>query len=189
MGIFDYFKQKKALKKAFEEKKEELELEFMKERHEQKLDLDRRKKEIDLIVAEKRAELERERLEYQIQEQKSRLQEAMADEYDENDEHEQDSPEMRLIAPIVANLLNKNTQSNLSINNSKEQSTLSPKIEGSGLVSYTDEEIEAIYQNADKKYITMARGMPDSVIATFIKQKIPNIDEDTLKRAIVRVKR
>ena len=131
-------------------------------------------------------EMRRMEMEMRRLEMKRQLEE-MKEELYGDEEEETDSPEMQLLAPIVAGMLNKSQKPNPQIQSEKISPIQNPA-NSEGKAHFSDEEIEQIYQAADKRYTSMAKGMPDSLVATFIKQKVPNIDDDSLQRAIKRVK-
>lgn len=165
----------------------ELEKEYQREKNEIRLDAERRRKEIELTVKEKRSQLEAQRLEYEIQRARAELDEALGvGEALDEIEGDSDSEAIKMGMDILDRFKGyaQPPANSTPENYSPQISTVTP-----AGIHYTDEEIETIYQAADKSFIAAAKAMPAALVEKFIKQKIPNIDEDTLKRAIARVKR
>lgn len=164
----------------------EIEKEFIRERNEQKLELERRRKEIDLLTAEKRAAVERARLDYQLREEEERLKEDFAEEIDDDDDGN-DSEMMKILAPAIAKFINPNQSQPAAVFKSDDDAYKPPN--PPAMVELSDDEINTIYQATDKKYIAMARIMPDDKIKSFLLSRYPNLSDDTIKRAILRIKR
>lgn len=177
MGFFDLFNPHGA-------EKWELEKEFMRERHEQKLDLERRKVEARISVEEKKAELERARLDYQLRDEQEKLKEDFEPIIDE--ESEEDSPMMKMLAPIAAKLLNNNAQPPTPTSSESLNPVETLKTQA---VSFSDEEIDIIYKELPDAYKKIAKTLPDEEIRKFIKRRYPTITEECLIRASARTKR
>lgn len=180
MGFFD-----KIFNSRQNAEKWELEKEFLREKNDQKLELERRRKEIELLTAEKRAALERARLEYQLREEEERLKEDFAEEIDDDDG--EDSEMMKILAPAIAKFINPNQSQPAAVFKSDDDAYKPPN--PPAMVELSDDEINTIYQATDKKYIAMARIMPDDKIKSFLLSRYPNLSDDTIKRAILRIKR
>jgi len=167
----------------------ELEKEFLRERHDQKLDLERRRKEIDLLTAEKRSQLERARLDYQIKSEEEKLKEDFEDFEDETLDDGDDSQEMKLLAPFLTKILNKNTA---PVGDDSSRNTATPPTTQQAAppgLTFTDEELDEIYKSTPDQYKKLAKLMTDEQIKKFIRSRYPAITDECLSRACIRIKR
>lgn len=164
----------------------EIEKEFLKERNEQRLDIERRRKELRLTTDEKREELERKKLDYMIKEQDMRMQEDFMPVEEETDE--QDSAEMKVLAPMLARFLNPQaTSSSESVSSSQSINPTNPT-----MIHLTDAEIDELYQSTkmqQPKLVESAKGMPIELLKGMIRQQYPALDDDSVNRAAIRIKR
>jgi hypothetical protein len=168
------------IKTDFERKKEELELQYLKDKNEQELDLKRRKKELFLRVDEKKAQLEEEILNYKIEEQRAKLEEALGD---DEEELETGNAADNMLLQLGSKLLSTNSPQNSSV--SAPIVTQNVEISKQTL---TDEEIKALWDSlpADKKAI--ARIASDSQVKDYLNKNYPAIDDETIIRAIKLIK-
>ena len=185
MGLLAWIRKNKR-KEEREIQRFELERAFIQEKQEQRLEFEKRKREIELSTIEKRAELEKAKLEYDIKDHQARIQEDFGD----DEEEESDSSDINnMMAGLLGGILTKSDPQQAQ--KLEQQTTLQTPVmasETSGLVEFSDEEIKIILSSIDKKYLKMAKLMPDSTIKQLIKSKYANISEDSLNRAIVIVK-
>lgn len=182
MGLFDWFNRRS-------EEIHRQKLDFEREKHEQRLDLDRRKRELELRVREKEAELDRIRLDRQILQEKAEIEEDFSDQSDENDDTD---PTLKIFGPMIAGMINKTNSPQVNSMPTTEYPITNIDTSHVVGVEFTDEEINDIYKafkEKDPQMIDYAKSMPDNLIKTFIKQKYPQIGENSLNRMIARVKR
>jgi hypothetical protein len=186
MGLIDWFKSK------YSREKEMAEIEFIKERNEIRLEAERKRRDLELGVKGKRAELEEQRLTYQIEEQKARLDEAMGeDSDDEEEDKDPDQATLQTLMPMIQQMMNKNTsQTPATIETSTIITPLNTQTSNTVAgVTFSDDEINEIYKSLPQVYKTVARSMTDQQIIEFIKGKYPAVTEECLNRMVARVKR
>jgi len=177
MSIWALFSNKN---REFEQKKQDLELNFIRERNEQDLELKRRKKELWLRVDEKKAQLDEELLNYKIEEARAKLEEALG--YDEGDEESEGNAADNMLLQLGTKLLSANSP------HPSESEPPKTQIQETSKQSLSDEEIKIIWQTlpADKK--ALARIASDSQKREFLIKNYPNIDLDSIDRAIKLIK-
>ena len=133
--------------------------------HRQELrDLNLLKRKLDMEIMVQEAELE-----------KAKIAMELADIEAELGEEEDSSPESMLMGLIQKAMPQTQTAPipKTSIN--------AP----SGAVSFTDEQIKQIWSSVPSFYRGVAKTLSDEQVKEFIKQKQPNIDVDSLNRAIL----
>jgi len=168
------------IKTDFERKKEELELQYLKDKNEQELDLKRRKKELFLRVDEKKAQLEEEILNYKIEEQRAKLDEALGD---DDEEIDTGNAADNMLLQLGSKLLSTNSPQNSPVS----APTVTQNVEISKQ-TLTDEEIKAIWESlpADKKAI--ARIATESQVKDYLHKNFPNIDDESINRGVKLIK-
>jgi hypothetical protein len=193
MAFWDIFKTPQ---KRFDRDAERWELEkrYLEQKFEDKAEFERNRRSIDLVTLSKEAELKQARLDFEIAEQKSKLEEALGD----DDEEEQGGGEDAMFSQLIAGILTKKPE-NQSLANwgdsssqgEQQQAGFSSPIPQSATnappvstLELSDEQIRQIIKGLPKKYIEAARGYPDFVVEGFIKQKYPQIGADTMRRAL-----
>lgn len=120
--------------------------------------------------------LERQKFELEkLRWEQKQLYEEMADEEDDDDDDGDDaSPEAMLMSLLMAKF-------------NQPQQAPTPQgvpIQQVAKVHYTDEEISQILDQIPKPYLKIAKNMDDSTIQKHILAKVPNVDEDSVQRAI-----
>ena len=157
----------------------ELEKQFLQDKHEAKLRYEERRKDVEFLQIQKKAELENIKLDYEIRKHQQLIEEDFGEEIDEAEPQED-----KLLSNIFSQIMsNQNKQQSLDTFNAPG---LANDFQNSPVADsqMSDREINNLIDNVDKKYIDMARKMPNSVIKSFIKKQYPDIDEQTINRAI-----
>lgn len=122
----------------------------------------------------RRKELELERLEMRHDLEMAKLKSEIA-EYQDDDEFDLDS---QFQSFMVNSLKNKLPQ---AAPQQVQSSPLAPQPVG---VSFTDDQIKNIIHNMNPLQKIMAKRSSDDTIAGYIREKVPDIDDDSINRAI-----
>lgn len=163
MGFLDIFRQKK-------ERSPSVESEEMLQLREQKRLLMQQQQANALELMVKQQELKLREIQVKIDE--------IDDQYEDEDEFSPENMFMNIVQKAIPQF-----QAPTGVNPSKEQSVISTP--NAGGLSLTDEQLKQYWDTVPAHYKLIAKGMSDEQIKEFIKQKQPNLDANTLERAIL----
>lgn len=175
MGLFQWLFKKKPNKYVFDDSDRESSKEIREKKKEiELLKLDRENEIHKLKIMKQKLELESE-----IQE----LQEAFSDDEDFYPEKESDST-TELIKMFAPMFINKAPVS-APIPTDKASNSSNPMEQKQ---HFTDEQIKAIWDNTPKMARMFAKKADEQTIKIQIQKQIPNIDDDSIARAIKLIK-
>jgi len=126
-----------------------------------------------------REQLELEKQKFELEKLQLEIAQQRAELYEDDDE-ETDNNEMSMLMPLIMGLLNKNApvaQEPQGIPASQVAKT-----------QYTDEEIRDIITKLPRKYIKIARSMPEGTVRKLIVSHMPSVSDDTIERALIILK-
>ena len=175
MGIFDWFKRKdKRANHTFNDGDREVSVEIR-----------QKKKELELLKLERENELSKLKMfkaKLELENEIEELQEAMADNTDDMQPETDGTTELiKLFAPLLL----KNINPSASVLDVPIQS-FSPLQEQK--LSLSDEQLKEIWNRTPEMAKNYAKKAPDDTISKLILSQMPNIDADTLARALKLIK-
>lgn len=178
MGILDWFKHKEEdtteRKKPYSFTDEDRQLSYEKRKLKQQLDLEL----LRLQAARDKLQLQAD-IEIATQE----LEELRGD--DEEQVAPSGNMEEMLMAAIISKFISNKDNNPITIPTS---TSMDNNISNSGTVSFTNEQIKAIWDKLPNNQKKMAKAMSKEQLRTLIIGQIPNIDADSIDRAITLVK-
>lgn len=173
MGLFGWLKSERQEKAhAFDKEDRELSLQVRR----QKAELAQQRAQLDLELMRLRAEREKADLEAQIADARARLDDMYSD-----DEPEVDNGGSAADAMLMM-LMSKMFQSPPAAAPPASQPT-PPSAPPSG-DSISDEELQEMWEQVPSGYKKLARKMSDEQVAGYIRKQLPNIDTDSMTRAL-----
>jgi hypothetical protein len=187
MGIFSIFTKKKAENNYkgynFSDEEREFGAEIRAKNKEIKLLKLEREKELEILKYEK----DRLRLKAEINELKDELQ----PEYEEDEpmqDNQTDNTFNNLLGTVAMAMMQKNQPQHTNNLQSSNPPQTNSKNNDDGKLSLNDEQLKDIISEIPKKYLILAKTMPDDTIKQYIRGKYPELDEETINRGIKIVK-
>jgi len=186
MGLFNIFKKKDNRNNyTFGDTDRELSAEIRK----QKAEYNKARQELDLkllTLENKKKQIE---LEADIAEASQRLKEISGYDDEEEEEPETNNDFTSIISAIPMLMQTFNNQNQTPNSNTVSVVTTPPQpIKQELGVSLSDEELQNMYKQIPKTAKAIAKTMSDETLKNYLKGQIPNLDEDTINRAIALVR-
>lgn len=182
MGLFNWFRTKTEEERKVRHVFTDEDREFSKQITQAKRELELAKISREDSLHKLKMEKEKIQLDLEIEELKQQYSDLTED---EPDTQENDTDYVKMFLPLLLAGINKptSTVATAPVSNAPTTST-SSQMEQKQLTSLTDEQMEQIWENTPIQYKLASKTMSDEQIKSFIQQKLPNADADTLLRAI-----
>jgi len=172
MSLFGWFRKRKGFPFSDEDRA------FSLQTRKENADIERRKRQLDLEERKLEHEKRKAELEADILEARNRISELNGtDEEEGSDGSDTDAMLMLLLTKVLGG--------NAPLSASASSAPNPPV---ATKISMTDEQIEEILASMPKRYVKLSRDLSDETLRAMILGKMPNVDDDTIQRAITRAR-